>query len=161
MTSRAVAVLRGEGDVRGVVYLTQSREDEPTMLKGEISGLTPGLHGFHIHEYGDTTNGCISAGAHFNPFKKTHGGPKDEERHIGDLGNVEADANGIAKFQIVDKLVQLHGEYSVIGRSLVVHVGEDDLGKGTGDKKEESLKTGNAGARAACGVIAVAAPCEH
>ncbi|VDM25656.1 unnamed protein product [Toxocara canis] len=139
----------------------KSKEGEPTKVSGEISGLTPGLHGFHVHQYGDTTNGCISAGAHFNPFNKTHGGPKDEMRHVGDLGNVKADANGVAKFEIVDKLVQIHGEHSVIGRSLVVHVGEDDLGKGTGDRQEESLKTGNAGARAACGVIAVAAPCEH
>ncbi|VDK49218.1 unnamed protein product [Anisakis simplex] len=182
MTSCAVAVLRGEGDVKGVVHLKQyyvirvdfflkGKEGEPTTVKGKITGLSPGLHGFHVHQYGDTTNGCISAGPHFNPFNKTHAGPEVEDatRHVGDLGNVKADANGVAEFEIVDKLVQaislsiwqIHGANSVIGRSLVVHVGEDDLGKGTGDKKEESLKTGNAGARAACGVIAVAAPCEH
>ncbi|KIH47922.1 copper/zinc superoxide dismutase, partial [Ancylostoma duodenale] len=123
--------------------------------------LSPGLHGFHVHQFGDSTNGCISAGPHFNPFNKTHGGPKDEVRHVGDLGNVEAGADGVAHFEITDHMVKIHGEHTVVGRSLVVHAGTDDLGKGVGDKKEESLKTGNAGARSACGVIAIAAPHEQ
>uniref|UniRef100_A0A1I8ARX6 Superoxide dismutase [Cu-Zn] n=1 Tax=Steinernema glaseri TaxID=37863 RepID=A0A1I8ARX6_9BILA len=154
MTNRAVAVLRGDVGVTGTVYFTQEKEGQPTTIKGEIKGLSPGLHGFHVHQYGDATNGCISAGPHFNPFGKTHGGPKDDTRHVGDLGNVEANGDGVATFEIVDNLVQIHGVNSVIGRSLVVHAGQDDLGRGEGDKKEESLKTGNAGARAACGVIA-------
>lgn len=88
---------------------------------------------------------------------KTHAGPKDENRHVGDLGNVEA-AGGVAKFEIEDKLIQLAGDHSIVGRSLVVHADADDLGQGVGDKKDESLKTGNAGARLACGVIGRAAP---
>lgn len=115
--------------------------------------MSPGKHGFHVHQYGDRTNGCTSAGPHFNPFKKTHGGPQDENRHVGDLGNVEAGSDGVAKFSFVDKLISLEGETNIVGRSLVVHKGEDDLGKGVGDKKEESLKTGNAGERSACGVV--------
>ncbi|CAJ0574825.1 unnamed protein product, partial [Mesorhabditis spiculigera] len=158
MSNRAVAVLRGDAGVEGTVYLRQDKESDPTVIKGEIRGLTPGKHGFHVHQYGDSTNGCISAGPHFNPFNKTHGGPNDETRHVGDLGNVEADSNGVAKFEIKDSLIKIHGENTVVGRSLVVHAGTDDLGKGEGEKKEESLKTGNAGARAACGVIALAAP---
>uniref|UniRef100_A0A2C9KPW1 Superoxide dismutase [Cu-Zn] n=1 Tax=Biomphalaria glabrata TaxID=6526 RepID=A0A2C9KPW1_BIOGL len=121
-------------------------------------GLTPGLHGFHVHQYGDSTNGCTSAGPHFNPFGKTHGGPTDEVRHVGDLGNLTAGSDGVAHFEIKDHLVKIHGEHTVVGRSLVVHAGIDDLGKGVGEQKEESLKTGNAGARVACGVIATAAP---
>jgi Cu/Zn superoxide dismutase len=54
----------------------QAKEGEPTTIKGEISGLAPGQHGFHVHQFGDSTNGCTSAGPHFNPFSKTHGGPK-------------------------------------------------------------------------------------
>ncbi|CAD6193971.1 unnamed protein product [Caenorhabditis auriculariae] len=158
MSTRAVAVLRNDQGVQGTVYINQEKESDPVVIKGEIKGLTPGFHGFHVHQYGDSTNGCISAGPHFNPFNKTHGGPKDETRHVGDLGNVEADANGVAKFEIVDNLVKIHGTNSVVGRSLVVHAGTDDQGRGEGDKKEESLKTGNAGARFACGVIALAAP---
>ncbi|KAE9552368.1 hypothetical protein FO519_004413 [Halicephalobus sp. NKZ332] len=156
MSNRAVAVLRGDV-VSGVVWFTQNKEGEETAVQGEIKGLTPGLHGFHIHQYGDSTNGCVSAGPHFNPFGLTHGGPKDTDRHVGDLGNVEADSSGVAKFELKDKLIQLHGSNSIVGRSLVVHAGVDDLGKGEGEKKEESLKTGNAGARSACGVVGWAA----
>jgi Cu-Zn family superoxide dismutase len=64
--------------------------------------------------------GCISAGAHFNPLGKEHGGPNQEVRHIGDLGNVEAGADGVAKVNITDSMIQLSGEHNIIGRSLVV-----------------------------------------
>lgn len=60
----------------------------------EIEGITPGLHGFHIHEKGDLSGGCKSAGGHYNPFGMTHGSRESEERHVGDLGNIEADENG-------------------------------------------------------------------
>ncbi|EGT42051.1 hypothetical protein CAEBREN_16977 [Caenorhabditis brenneri] len=188
MSNCAVAVLRGD-DVCGTVWIKQSSEDKPAEITGEIKGLTPGRHGFHIHQYGDSTNGCTSAGPHFNPSEKTHGGPcvshkcpkkflgflfQCDNRHYGDLGNVKAGSDGVAKVNITDKLVTLYGKHSVIGRSMVVHADEDDLGnqydiyhlyyskvisgKGVGDKEEESKKTGNAGARKACGVIALAAP---
>uniref|UniRef100_A0A914EAF4 Superoxide dismutase [Cu-Zn] n=2 Tax=Acrobeloides nanus TaxID=290746 RepID=A0A914EAF4_9BILA len=160
MTNRAVALLTGDEGVKGTIWFLQNKEGEPTRIKGEISGLTPGQHGFHIHQYGDRTQGCTSAGPHFNPFNKTHAGPNDENRHVGDLGNVEAGADGVAHVDITDKLIQLHGQNSVVGRSMVVHQGVDDLGQGVGDKREESLKTGNAGARVACGVIGLAAPVD-
>lgn len=64
--------------------------------------------------------GCTSAGAHFNPHGKEHGAPTDAVRHIGDLGNVEAGADGVAKVNITDKFIQLHGPYNVIGRTVVV-----------------------------------------
>lgn len=104
----------------------------------------------HIHQFGDNTNGCTSAGPHFNPFSKTHGAPEDDNRHVGDLGNITTDASGVAKGSKKDLLVKLLGANSVVGRSVVVHSGTDDLGKGG---NEESLKTGNAGTRPACGVI--------
>ncbi|VDN40738.1 unnamed protein product [Gongylonema pulchrum] len=72
---------------------------------------------------------------------------RDEVRHVGDLGNVEAGQDGVAHINITDKHIQLLGPQSVIGRSMIVHADKDDLGKGEGEKKEESLKTGNAGAR--------------
>ncbi|OIV99305.1 hypothetical protein TanjilG_17115 [Lupinus angustifolius] len=143
---KAVAVLKGSSTVEGVVTLTQE-DDGPTTVNVRVSGLTPGLHGFHLHEYGDTTNGCISTGPHFNPDKLTHGAPEDEVRHAGDLGNIVANADGVAEATIVDNQVPLTGPNSVVGRALVVHELEDDLGKGG---HELSLTTGNAGGRLAC-----------
>ena len=97
--------------------------------------------------------GCTTAGPHYNPFGHTHAGPQNVARHIGDLGNVEADAQGNGKYRLLDHQVNLYGPYSVVGRSCVLHRLTDDLGLGG---NEESLKTGNAGARIACGVIGLA-----
>uniref|UniRef100_A0A185L2K4 Superoxide dismutase [Cu-Zn] n=1 Tax=Acrossocheilus fasciatus TaxID=356809 RepID=A0A185L2K4_ACRFA len=152
MVKKAVCVLKGTGEVTGTVYFEQENDGSPVKLSGEITGLTPGLHGFHVHAFGDNTNGCISAGPHFNPHDKTHGGPIDSIRHVGDLGNVIAGNNGVAKIDIVDAVVTLSGEYSIVGRTMVIHEKEDDLGKGG---NEESKKTGNAGGRLACGVIGI------
>lgn len=150
---KAVAILRGDSDVSGVVHFEQASESDPTTVTYEIAGCTPNAQrGFHIHEFGDVTNGCTSAGPHFNPFKKTHGAPTAENRHVGDMGNVKTDANGVAKGSLIDSLIKLIGPTSIVGRSIVIHAGTDDLGLG-GD--EESLKTGNAGGRAACGVIGI------
>ena len=96
--------------------------DGKTRVTGEVSGLKSGTHGFHIHEFGDYTAGCVSAGSHFNPFKKQHGGPTDEDRHAGDLGNIVADAEGKAKIDIVDAQIPLEGPNSILGRSVVVSV---------------------------------------
>ncbi|KAI5666430.1 hypothetical protein M9H77_16283 [Catharanthus roseus] len=148
-TKKAVAVLKGTSNVEGVVTLTQE-DDGPTTVNVRITGLTPGKHGFHLHEYGDTTNGCMSTGAHFNPNNLTHGAPEDEVRHAGDLGNIFANAEGVAEATIVDTQIPLSGPHSVVGRALVVHELEDDLGKGG---HELSLTTGNAGGRLACGVV--------
>ena len=89
-------------------------------MTGEIRGLKKGLHGFHIHEFGDYTAGCVSAGGHFNPFGKQHGGPTDDNRHAGDLGNIEAGENGVAIVNITDKQIPLTGANNIIGRSVVV-----------------------------------------
>ena len=130
----------------------------------DIEGLQPGFHGFHIHEYGDLTEGCKSLCKHFNPDNTLHGDIKDTKynRHAGDLGNIYADKYGNAKYTIYDKLIKLSGKYNIIGRSVVIHKLEDDLGKGGKDNKgnvfdkkihEESTRTGNAGERIACGII--------
>uniref|UniRef100_A0A0A0QA66 Superoxide dismutase [Cu-Zn] n=1 Tax=Sedum alfredii TaxID=439688 RepID=A0A0A0QA66_9MAGN len=148
-TKKAVAVLKGNSAVEGVVTLTQE-DDGPTTVNVCITGLTPGLHGFHLHEFGDTTNGCISTGPHFNPKGLTHGAPEDEIRHAGDLGNIVANADGVAEATITDNQIPLTGPNAVVGRAFVVHELEDDLGKGG---HELSLSTGNAGGRLACGVI--------
>lgn len=137
--------------VSGLISFHQKAFTSETHIIANVSNLSPNsLHGFHIHKYGDLTNGCITAGPHYNPRNKTHGGPSDEERHVGDLGNIKTDEKGFGYLAVTDSLVSLFGEESVVGRSCVVHGGTDDLGRG-GD--QESQRTGNAGSRLACGVI--------
>lgn len=141
----------------GTVFFTQEGAGA-VAVKGELKGLADGEHGFHIHEFGDTTNGCMSTGPHFNPAGKDHGAPTDENRHAGDLGNVVATADGCV-FELEDVQIPLDGTNSIIGRACVIHELEDDLGKGDsseiGTQGKTSKTTGNAGARLACGVIAL------
>jgi len=152
--SKAVVVLRGDSPVSGTVTFEQTAPGKPVTITGNIKGLDPNAgRGFHVHVSGDLSGGCLTAGGHFNPYSKTHGAPTDAARHVGDLGNIQSDASGAANFVLTDKLISLNGLTSVVGRSVVVHAGTDDLGRGNND---ESLKTGNAGGRAACGVIGLA-----
>jgi len=150
-TVYAHALLKSDA-VNGEIKFEQDSKGGPTTIKGVLKGLKPGNHGFHIHAFGDFSNGCTSAGPHFNPFNKEHGSSKDDNRHVGDLGNVTAGADGSVEINITDKLVSLIGPNSVIGRAVVVHADEDDLGKGGHD---DSKTTGHAGARLACGVIGI------
>lgn len=125
-------------------------------VTGSIAGMAAGSYGFHVHELGDTST-CDAAGAHFNPHGNDHGGPDHDVRHVGDLGNVRFDANGLAQIDFVDTHLALRGVDNILGRTLVLHEAEDDLGQGG---VEASLLTGNAGARVACGVIGITAPLE-
>jgi len=150
----AICILRPDNNsgVSGIVTFSQ-KSKEGTSVHADLQGLKPGLHGFHVHEYGDLRQGCATAKSHYNPFSKNHGAPNDSERHVGDLGNVNADKNGNAVFDGTDNQIQLCGPHSIIGRSVVVHADPDDLGKGG---HADSLTTGHAGARLACGVIGLA-----
>jgi superoxide dismutase, Cu-Zn family len=152
---KAICVMHGP-KTHGIVKFSEVRRGESkyTQIEGEIRGLAPNsLHGFHIHEYGDLSDGCKSAGAHFNPKGMTHGDIHDKIRHVGDLGNIKADGKGIGKFLLWDKVVKLSGTNNVIGRSLVIHEKEDDLGR---TSHPDSKTTGDSGARIACGVIGIA-----
>ena len=101
----------------------------------------------------------MTAGEHYNPMGKTHGAPQDANRHVGDLGNIMADASGRGYFKWEDHLIKIYGGVNnVLGRAMVVHEREDDLGAGG---NEESLKTGNSGGRLACGVIGLSGPFPH
>lgn len=144
----AICVLQPtEGsDVNGIVKFTRS--DDGIKITADVEGLTPGKHGFHIHQYGDcSAPDGTSTGGHFNPTNKNHGSPDAEERHIGDLGNLIAGDNGKAHYERVDKVILLNGPNSIIGRGIIVHGGEDDL---------ITQPTGNAGSRLAFGVIGLA-----
>ncbi|KKY19243.1 putative superoxide dismutase sod1 [Phaeomoniella chlamydospora] len=152
---KAVAVLRGDSNIKGTVTFEQASESAPTTITWDITGNDSNAErGMHVHQFGDNTNGCTSAGPHFNPFGKTHGAPSDSERHVGDLGNFKTDGQGNASGSVTDSLIKLIGQESVLGRTIVVHAGTDDLGK---TDHPESKKTGNAGGRPACGVIGIAA----
>lgn len=135
--------------VSGIV-LFESMPSGGTTISYCVEGLRPGLHGFHIHEKSDFSNGCVSAGPHYNPHGAHHGGPADSERHVGDLGNIAADCTGRAVGVLRDPIVELGGDFSVLGRSIMIHADPDDLGKGG---HPLSATTGNAGARVACGKI--------
>lgn len=149
---KAIVYLNGNAGVTGNVTISQPSCTEPVFIEINAVGLTPGKHGFHIHEKGDLTDGCASTGGHYNPDKVSHGAPNDQVRHVGDLGNIVADENGIAKTSYSDTVVSLYGARSVIGRAIVIHAEVDDLGK---TNHPDSLKTGNAGGRVACGVIGI------
>ena len=86
-------------------------------------------------------------------MQKDHGAPADENRHVGDLGNIVADDKSVATVDILDKVIALDGDNCIIGRALVIHAGEDDLGLGGFD---DSKTTGHAGARLVCGVVGIA-----
>ena len=112
----------------------------------DANGLPAGKHGIHVHEKGDcSASDASSAGAHFAPGGGAHAGPGDAGRHAGDLGNIEAGADGKGKLTITtDKLSVGSGENSVVGKSLVIHTDADDL---------KTQPSGNSGSRIGCGVI--------
>lgn len=151
---KAVVLLTGTGTVAGNVTFVQKSCGEPTLLTIYVTGLRPNAQfGFHVHEKGDLTDHCASLGAHYNPDKVSHGGRDHEVRHVGDLGNLVSNAAGIAETTFSDQVLSLTGSRSIIGRGMIVHEGTDDLGQGG---HPDSLKTGNAGGRSACGVIGIA-----
>uniref|UniRef100_A0A183BRN4 Superoxide dismutase [Cu-Zn] n=1 Tax=Globodera pallida TaxID=36090 RepID=A0A183BRN4_GLOPA len=157
LKKKAVCVLVGDTDknVKGMVTFTQDSLSTPVKIVGQISGLSSGGHGFHVHELGDLTNGCATAGPHFNPTNKTHG-EKGAFRHVGLLGNVHAGADGVAKFGFTGSGISLSGAHNIVGRTLVVHKLEDVLDHGLhGEKQENKMATGNARPRLSCGVIMI------
>ena len=143
---KAIAVLHptAGNKVSGTVTFTE--EADGVKVHADLTGLTPGNHGFHVHEFGDCSAAdAASAGAHFNPTNKPHAGPDAPERHVGDMGNAEADASGKATLEYVDHQISLTtDQQSAIGRSVVVHAKADDL---------KTQPSGDSGARSACGVI--------
>jgi Cu-Zn family superoxide dismutase len=148
--TRAVAVLHPTkgSQVHGVVWFTP--EGGKMHVVAHLSGLTPGVHGFHIHEFGDcTADDGTSAGGHFNPGHGPHAAPTAAQRHEGDLGNITADAEGNASLDLTDAMLTLSGPHSIIGRGVIVHAKADDF---------HTQPTGDAGGRVACGVIGIAGP---
>ena len=145
--TKAVATIRPLQDsgVQGVVTFIQ--EGNGVRVIADITGLTPGKHGFHIHEFGDgTAADGLSLGGHYNPGNTMHGGPEDGDRHVGDLGNIEADRSGRAKYNRLDTEISLDGRKSIIGRSVVIKEKVDDF---------KTQPGGGAGIRVAYGIIGI------
>lgn len=148
--TKAVAVLipTQGNNVSGIVAFVQ--DGKGIRIEADIQGLSQGTHGFHIHTFGDCSDPeGKSAGGHYNPTGQPHAGPSQQKRHMGDLGNIEADSSGSARYDRVDSHLKLNGPDSIIGRGVIVHGGIDDL---------KSQPSGAAGPRVACGVIGVAMP---
>jgi superoxide dismutase, Cu-Zn family len=147
--SKAVAILlpTKASKVQGRVTFTQT--DGTMHVHADIYGLAPGDHGFHIHEFGVWSEDGLAAGGHYNPTHEMHAGIDTPKRHIGDLGNITANANGKATLDLDDPSLSFYGPTSIIGRGVVVHEKADDF---------KTQPTGNAGGRVAVGVIGVAKP---
>jgi len=144
----AVATVQslGSSTVKGVVLFTPL--DHGVEISAQLTGLTPGQHGFHIHEFGDcSAPDGSSAGPHFNPEGKPHGAPGADASHAGDYGNLQADANGHATLKLISHRITLdQSATGVLGRSVIIHDKPDDL---------KTQPTGNAGGRIGCGVIVI------
>jgi Cu-Zn family superoxide dismutase len=147
--SQAVAALKPTEGNKVAGKVTFLSQDGAIRIVADIEGLTPGKHGFHIHQTGDcSAPDASSAGGHFNPGSAPHGAPGNPpaQRHAGDLGNLEANAEGKAHYERVDQILSMGGTNSIVGKSVIVHAQPDDL---------STQPTGNAGPRQACGVIQI------
>lgn len=145
---RAIANLHSAPDGKAGGRVVFEQQQGGVRISGDVHGLTPGLHGFHIHENGVCSEPDFSsAGGHFSPGEHKHGAPDGKDRHVGDLGNLEADEEGNAQYSRVDSVLSLDGSHSIIGRAVIVHEKADDL---------KSQPTGDAGGRVACGIIGIA-----
>lgn len=144
-TATAKLEPRSGSNVSGTVTFTQVGDKVRTT--GEVNGHTAGVKGWHIHEKGDCSDPKgMSAGGHFNPLGHKHGAPTDSARHAGDTGNLVFNDRGSATISMTITGISVSKDKpdGIIGRAVIIHMDQDDL-------KTDS--TGNAGGRAACGVI--------
>src|SRR4030095_16873108 len=134
----AVFAANGPGRAVAVLHPTQGNSVEGKVtfsavaggvkVNAHITGLTAGKHGFHIHEFGDcSAPDGASAGGHFTPSGDPHAGPTDAKRHAGDMGNIEANKEGVADIEYVDAKASLEGAGSILGRGVIVHANPDDF----------------------------------
>jgi len=129
----------------GTVTFTQKGDN--VSVVANVSGLSPGSHGFHIHEKGDCSAGDgMSAGGHFNPTGKPHGDPAMPDHHVGDMPQLVADAAGKATLTAdLSPMTIGASANDIIGKAVIVHKDPDDF---------KTQPAGNSGVRVACGVIA-------
>ena len=145
--AQLIPTTKTDSKVKGTIYFEKTSKG--MHVHGEITGLTPGEHGFHVHEFGIWSPDGMSSGGHFNPTKAAHSSHDSPKRHVGDLGNVKADDRGKAMVDLDDDELSFEGAHCILGRGLVVHEKADDL---------KSPPAGNAGGRLAVAIIGVARP---
>jgi Cu-Zn family superoxide dismutase len=146
-----VPLINASGDAVGLATFTENAEEVTVRLL--IEGLSPGEHGWHLHEFGVCEPGGAepfsSAGGHWNPTAQPHGAPDAEEHHVGDFGNLVASADGLAEIEITTTDFTFEAGvtsvYDEDGTAIVIHEGVDDL---------TTQPSGNSGPRYACGVVA-------
>ena len=151
----AICVLKGRKSCfKGYVKFHQCQKNKFVYVRMNFSGLKPHkTYAIHIHEFGDIRNGCNSLGGHWNPRHKDHGSflYPHRSRHAGDLiNNIHTDKYGKFQYEYQDSMFSLVGTSNVMGRSVVLHDHEDDLGQG---KTKESKINGCAGEKIMCGII--------
>lgn len=146
MAQTASAILAPTAGNTAAGTVTFAQSGDKVRVTAKVSGLTPGGHGFHIHEKGDcSAPDGMSAGGHFNPAGKPHGDPAAPDHHAGDMPMLQADASGNATLDAdLDTIRIGAGATDIVGKAVVVHTGADDF---------KTQPTGNSGARVACGVI--------
>ena len=147
--AKAVAILIPTKGSKVEGRITFTEEGGKVKVHGVITGLTPGKHGFHVHQYGAWSEDGMATGGHFNPTDDKHADVTAPMRHVGDLGNITADESGKATLELEDSHLSFHGASSIIGRGVVVHEKADDL---------VSQPSGAAGGRLAVGTVAIAQP---
>lgn len=141
-------LINTEGNEIGQVTLTEG--DEGVTIRVTAEGLTPGAHGFHIHEKGECAPPSFEfAGGHFNPTHKEHGFENPKGFHLGDLPNIEVEEDGTVDAIVTTAEVTLEKgkENSILdedGSSIVIHEKADDY---------KTDPSGNSGARIACAVV--------
>jgi Cu-Zn family superoxide dismutase len=128
----------------GMVHFTEMA-DGSVEVHATITGATPGVHGFHVHDKGDCGDNGNAAGGHFNPMNTAHGAPTADPHHSGDFGNVTADASGKIETRFTTRSITVtSGMNSAVGHAVILHANPDDL---------TTQPSGNAGPRIACGVV--------
>lgn len=153
---RAAAVLRdASGEKVGLAFLRERRGK--VEVEAEVWGITPGFHGFHVHTVGECVPPFTSAGGHFNPTGASHGD------HAGDMPSLLVNADGTAELAFETDRFSLRDLFDADGSAVMVHSGRDNFANipsryrsdvtGAPGPDAETLATGDAGSRVACGVV--------